>query len=331
MSAQGKSYVIAGGASLIGSHITERLLAEGAGKITLFDNFSLGTPAIVEPLLKDPRVRLVRGDLLRINELYDAFEGADGVFAVAAFLTIPLAANPSLGLDVHVRGMQNLVEACRYRGVRKVVFSSSVAVYGQDETPGFSEDRPMGWQGLQPAGALYAASKAIGESLLRLYKQKHGLDYVALRYSTVYGERQHYRGVNALYIIEAYDAIRSGRSPVLPGDGSEVHDYIYVGDVARANVLAMTSAVSGESFNIVSGRDETLNDVVATLLRITGSPVKPEYRDDPTRVRFTTTASLQYRRDKAERLLGWVPEVGLEEGIRRLVTWIERDRGNAGG
>jgi hypothetical protein len=79
---------------------------------------------------------------------------------------------------------------------------------------------------------------------------------------------------------------------VLPGDGSEVHDYIYVGDVARANVLAMTSAVSGESFNIVSGRDETLNDVVATLLRITGSPVKPEYRDDPTRVRFTTTASL---------------------------------------
>lgn len=326
MSAQGKKYLIAGGASLIGSHIAEQLLAQNAAQITLLDNFSLGTPSIVEPLLKDKRVKLVRGDLLRINELYDAFDGVDGVFAVAAFLTIPLSANPALGLDVNIRGLQNLLEACRYRGVKKVVFSSSVAVYGQDETPGFSEDRPLAWQGLQPAGALYACSKAIGENLLRLYKQKYAIDYVALRYSTVYGERQHYRGVNALYIIEAYDAIRNGKPPVLPGDGSEVHDYIYVGDVARANILAMTGPVSGESFNIVSGRDETLNEVVATLLRLTKSGLKPEYRDDPTKVRFTTTTKIGYRRDKAEKLLGWKPEVNLEEGIRRLVAWIEADR-----
>jgi UDP-glucose 4-epimerase len=326
MSAKDKRYLIAGGASLVGSHIAEQLLAQGAARVTLLDNFSLGTPSIVQFLLKDERVKLLKGDLLRVNELYDALENVDGVFAVAAFLTLPLAANPNLGLDVNVRGMLNLLEACRYRSVKKIIFCSSVAVYGQYAADAITEDSPLSWQGLQPAGALYAATKVIGESLCRLYKQKHGVDYNALRYSTVYGERQHYRGVNALYIIEAYDAIKAGKAPVLPGDGSEVHDYIYVGDVARANILAMTSNVSGASFNIVSGKDESLNDVVNTLLRVTGSKLRPEYRDDPARVRFTTSTKLGYRRDKAEKLLGWVPQVGLEEGIRRLVTWIEADR-----
>ena len=326
MKIAGNRFLISGGASLIGSHICDRLLADGAAEVILFDNFSLGTPDIVAAFEGDTRVKLVRGDILRPNELFDALEGVEGIFAVAAFLTLPLAANPVLGLDVNVRGMVNLLESARYRGVGKVVFCSSVAVYGQIPDEGIQEDEPLAWQGLQPAGALYAASKVIGENLCRHYSAKHGIDYVALRYSTVYGERQHYRGVNALYIMEAYDAIRAGRPPVLPGDGSEVHDYIYVGDVARANVMAMASDVTGESFNVVSGIDETLNDVVATLGRVTGSNIKPEYRDDTSKVRFTTTTKLGYRRDKAERLLGWKPEVSLEEGVRRLVTWSERER-----
>lgn len=329
MSARGKTYLIAGGASLIGSHICEQLLDQGAAGVVLLDNFSLGTPAIVEPFLSDRRVRLVKGDILRINELYDALEGIDGVFLVAAFLTIPMSANSTLGLDVNIRGTQNILEACRYRNVPKVVFCSSVAVYGTDPEPGFTEARALAWQGLQPAGALYAASKVIGENLCRLYHVQHGIDYVSLRYSTVYGERQHYRGVNALYIIEAYDRIQSGKPPVLPGDGSEVHDYIYVGDVARANILAMTGRAAGQSFNIVSGVDTSLNEIVAILKKITGSKLEPEYRDDPSKVRFTVTKSLSYSRAKAAELLGWEPKVGVEEGIRRLVAWVEADRKKA--
>jgi len=323
MKISGGRFLITGGASLIGSHIAERLLADGAAEVRLLDNFSLGTAANIAAIEGDERVKLIRGDILRTNELFDALEGVDGIFAVAAYLTLPLSANPMYGLDVNVRGMNSVLEAARYRGVKKIIFCSSVAVYGQSGEVGFPEDRPLAWQALQPAGALYAASKVIGENLCRLYRQKYGIDYVALRYSTVYGERQHYRGVNALYIIDAYDEIRAGKPPVLPGDGSEVHDYIYVGDVARANVLAMGSEVSGESFNIVSGIDESLNDVVKTILRLTGSKLQPVYRDDPTKVRFTATAELGYRRDKAERLLGWKPEVSLEEGIRRLIAWSE--------
>lgn len=329
MKIDGGTFLIAGGASLIGSHIAEQLLAGGAKHVKLLDNFSLGTAAMVSKLDGNDRVSMVRGDILRANELFDALEGVDGVFAVAAYLTLPLSANPMYGLDVNVRGVNTVLEAARYRGVKKIVFCSSVAVYGESKTPGIAEDSPLSWQSLQPAGALYAASKVIGENLCRLYKNKYGIDYVALRYSTVYGERQHYRGVNALYIIKAYEAIAAGEAPVLPGDGSEVHDYIYVGDVARANVMAMGLDVSGESFNIVSGIDESLNDVVATILRLTGSNLKPVYRDDPSMVRFTTTTEIRYSREKAERILGWKPEVGLEEGIRRLIGWSQETHAKA--
>lgn len=324
MNIAGGSFLITGGASLIGSHIAEGLLSKGAERVILFDNYSLGSPETVDFLLENPKVKLVRGDILRINELLDALDGVDGVFAVAAFLTLPLSQNPWLALDVNVRGMHTVVEACRHRGVKKVVFCSSVAVYGESGESGFAEDAPLAWQRLQPAAALYASSKVLGENLCRFYKQRYGLDYVALRYSTVYGERQHFRGINALYIIEAYDRIAAGQAPVLPGDGSEVHDYVYVGDVARANVLAMQSDVGGESFNIVSGVDTTLNEIVAILQRVTGSTLKPEYRDDPGKVRFTTTTKIGYRRDKAKRLLGWEPETSLEEGIRRLAVWRQK-------
>src|SRR5579864_1522310 len=124
-------FVITGGASLIGSHVADALLLQGAREVVLLDNFALGTPQVVSHLLKDARVKLVRGDILRINELYDAFAGVDGVFAIAGFLTLPLTQNPPLGLAVNVEGQVNVFEACRYQGVKKVVFSSSIAVYGE--------------------------------------------------------------------------------------------------------------------------------------------------------------------------------------------------------
>lgn len=321
MKISGGTFLITGGASLVGSHIAEQLLAQGAGKVILFDNFSLGSPDTVAFLSDNPKVKLVRGDVLRINELYDAFEGVDGVFAVAAFLTLPLAQNPWLGLDVNVRGIQNVLDACRFRGVKKVILSSSVAVYGEGKVKDVTEDLPFDWQSLPPAGCIYGATKIIGENLCRMYQQRYGLDYLVMRYSTVYGERQHYRGVNALYIIEAYDAIAAGEAPVLPGDGSEVHDYVYVGDVARANVMGMESAASGESLNVVSGVDTSLNDIVAILLRITGSNQKAQYRDDPGKVRFTTSTKLGFNPGKAKKVMGWEPKTSVEDGIKRLVAW----------
>jgi UDP-glucose 4-epimerase len=195
----GRRFVVTGGASLIGSHLTQQLLAAGAAVI-LFDNYALGSPEVAASLAQDRRVTAVRGDITRLPELLDALDQVDGVFALAGFLTLPMSQNPGLGLEVNVLGMSNIVEACRYRGVKKVVFASSVATYGNPEVDEVDETTPFYWQTSPPALALYAASKIIGENLLRLYQQRYGLDYVALRYATVYGERQHHRGVNALHM-----------------------------------------------------------------------------------------------------------------------------------
>jgi UDP-glucose 4-epimerase len=318
--AEGK-FVVTGGASLIGSHVAEQLIGQGAGEVVLLDNYALGSPDTVRSLLENPRIKLVRGDILRINELYDAFEGADGVFAIAGFLTLPLSQNPSLGLAVNVDGQVNIFEACRYRDVKKVVFSSSVAVYG-DPAPGLIDEKtPASLATFQPAAALYACTKLIGENLCALYGARHGIQAIALRYSTVYGERQHYRGVNALYIMENYDRIMHGEPPTIPDDGSEVHDYIHVSDVARANVMAMASDVTGESFNVATGVATSLNRIVELLLQFTGSHLKPEYKAGGSQVRSSVTKQLDFSRAKIEKMLGWVPEVTIEEGIRRLLEW----------
>ena len=321
MDIAGGRFVITGGASLIGSHVADQLLAQGAREVVLLDNFALGTPQAVAHLEGETRVKLIRGDILRINELYDAFQGADGVFAIAGFLTLPLTQNPPLGLAVNVEGQVNVFEACRYAGVRKVVFSSSIAAYGEPGPGLIDEDSPSNLAPFQPGAMLYSCSKLIGEALCKLYAAKHGVDAVALRYSTVYGERQHYRGVNALYIIENYDRIMRGERPTLPGDGSEVHDYVHVADVARANVMAMASDVSGETFNVVTGAQTTVKRIVEILLEITGADLAPEYVAAGGAVKSTSGSELNLSRAKIERQLGWRPEVPIEQGLRRLIDW----------
>ncbi len=328
MDISGGRFVITGGASLIGSHVADRLLAEGAREVVLLDNFSLGTPETVGHLADDPRVKLLKGDILRINELFDAFKGADGVFAIAGFLTLPLSQNPPLGLAVTVEGQVNAFEACRYADVKKVVFSSSIAAYGEPEGDAvIDETFPANLASYQPGSMLYSCTKLIGEALCKLYSQKHGVDAVALRYSTVYGERQHYRGVNALYIIQNYDKIRRGERPTLPGDGSEVHDYIHVADVARANVMAMASDATAEVFNVVSGVETTVKRIAEILLEITGSDLQPLYADDAGAVKATSSASLKLSREKIKAMIGWEPQVSVEDGIRRLIDWIEAQEG----
>src|SRR6266536_3698481 len=177
----GRRFLVTGGASLIGSHLTQQLLEAGAAAVILFDNYALGSPEVAASLAQDQRVTAIRGDITRLPELLDALDQVDGVFALAGFLTLPLSQNPGLGLEVNVLGMYNIVEACRYRGVKKVVFASSVATYGNPEADEVDERMPFHWQTVPPALALYAASKIIGENLLRLYQLRYARDHAAVR------------------------------------------------------------------------------------------------------------------------------------------------------
>src|SRR2546430_6027884 len=157
MKISGGRFLLTGGASLIGSHVAEQLLEAGAGEVVLFDNYALASPEVAAFLAQDKRVRVVRGDITRLHELLDALDGIDGVFALAGFLTLPLSQNPGLGLDVNVHGMFNIVEACRHRAVKKVVFSSSVATFGDPEADQVDETTPFRWHTAPPALALYAS------------------------------------------------------------------------------------------------------------------------------------------------------------------------------
>jgi UDP-glucose 4-epimerase len=322
----GGKFVIVGGASLLGSHIGEQLLAGGAREVVLLDSLALGTTDNIDFLLGDKRCTFVRGDALRLNELFDPMANADGVFAVAGFLGMPMAANPWLGIDVNVRGAQNILEAARYQGVKKVIQSSSVGVYGALGDESNSDDSPLRWTGMPPALILYCASKVMAEGLGRLYQQRHGLDFLALRYAAIYGERQHKRAIAVSQMVEAWESVRAGKRPVIERDGKQVQDYIYVGDVARANLLAMSSSATGEGMNIASGVDTSQNRVVELVIKACKSDLEPEYYTDPNKLLMPQQVKQGYSRTRAKELIDWEPRVSIEQGVERLVAWLDKNR-----
>ena len=212
---KGNRFLIVGGASLVGSATAELFLTEGAAEVVILDSFFQGSADNIKHLQGDERLKLVQGDVMRLPQLIEAAKGVDGVLHLAALMSITMDRDPWMGLDVNIRGTQNVIEACCITGVKKLVFTSSSAVYGYG--PGLKGDlvetTPFLTYGAPPGAIIYGASKIIGEQLCRDAYLKRGLDYVVVRYSTVYGERQHYRATNALYIIETHDRVRQGLRP----------------------------------------------------------------------------------------------------------------------
>jgi len=331
---RGARILIAGAASLVGSHTADALLAAGAGEVVLLDNYAFGTPEAIAHLKDNPRVRLVKGDVMRLPDLLAATHGLDGVLMLAAYMTLGFSQTPWEAVDVNIRGVQNMLEACRVNGVRKVVFASSNAVYGYGSgvSGALLEQGPFHSAGAPPAAVLYGASKIIGEQLCRQFFQKYGLRYLVLRYSTVYGERQHYRAANALYIMETYDKVRRGERPVLPGDGSETKHFVNVADVARANCAAFESTACDVAVNVSGPEPVTLVELVQMVLDYCESDLKPETRPDPPgTVRLTSGGAFHIPHQLAGELIDWQPQIGMKEGIRRLLAWREAQESVAAG
>jgi UDP-glucose 4-epimerase len=323
---KGARILIIGGASLVGSATAELLLQQGAGEVTILDSFYQGSREAIRHIEDNPRLKVVQGDVMRLPQLLAAAKGMDGILHLAAVMSITMDRDPWVGLDVNIRGTQNAIEAAWTGGVKKFVFASSNAVYGYgpgiagdlvESTPFHSTDAP-------PAAILYGASKIIGEQLCRDAHRKFGLNYVVVRYSTVYGERQHYRAANALYIIETHDRVRAGQRPRVIGDGSETKHFVHVSDVARANVAAFTSNAADVAVNISGPRPTTTLEIVQLVTELSGKTLAPEHvSPDPTKVRLTSGGAWRLDHAKAEQAIGWKPEVDMREGIRRLIAWRE--------
>jgi UDP-glucose 4-epimerase len=307
---------VIGGAGFIGSHIVDQLLAEPVREVIIVDNFVRGTRANIENALKDPRVTLIEGSITDRALMDRVLAGTDGLFLLAALWLYECVHEPRKALEVNVDGTWNVIEAARLAGVKRIVYSSSASVYGDAVTLPMTEEHPFNNR------TMYGATKIAGEQFLRSQYEQHKLPYVALRYMNVYGPRMDYKGTYVSVIMKVLDRLDAGERPVVFGDGSQAYDFVHVADVARANILSMKSDVADESFNVGTGVQTTINELVGDLLAITGSSVTIDYR--PNEQMFVTNRVGST--EKASRLLGFEAAMPLEDGLRSVVEWRARDR-----
>src|SRR5262245_40900483 len=301
--------VLLGGAGFMGSHLAERLLNAG-NAVRVFDADDRGLAGAV-PWGRD--VEWVRGNFLDAADVAAAVAGCEAVFHLVS-TTLPQSSNQNPAGDVadNIIGTLHLLEACRREGGRKIVFASSGGtVYGMPRAVPVTEDHPT-----HPITS-YGIGKLTIEKYLELYRVLHGIDYCALRISNPFGERQRVASGQGAVTTFLHRAHR-GETIEIWGDGSVVRDYLYVGDVAEA--LARTVDYRGERriINIGSGVGRDLNEIIAAVEKVIGSPVRKRH---VLRRTFDVPANvLDIQLARAE--LGWQPTTPFEEGLRRTLRWI---------
>jgi UDP-glucose 4-epimerase len=305
--------LVTGGAGLVGSHIVDQLIDAGASDIVVLDNFTRGTRQNLAPALARFPVRIVEGDIRDTALLARELAGIDVVFHQAAIRITQCAEQPRLALEVLVDGTFNVLEACVAAGVKKVVAASSASVYGLATTFPTSEDHHP-----YDNRTIYGAAKTFNEGMLRSFHEMHGLDYVALRYFNVYGPRMDRAGVYTEVFIRWMGRIMEGQPPIIFGDGSQTMDFVFIEDIARANLCAARAPVTDRVFNVASGVETSLKGLAEALLRAMGSSMGvehgPERKVNAVARRLADTSA-------AARDLGFRAEVSLDDGLGRLVQW----------
>jgi UDP-glucose 4-epimerase len=304
---EGSRFLVTGGSGFVGSHVVDELVAGGAEEVVVFDK--VVRTENLEQARAAGSVRVVEGDVTDRNALAEAATDVDGAFHLAVLPIGPSEADPRLALEVNVVGTFNVFEAAQEGGARKVVYSSASSVYG-DTNETMDESHPL------EARSMYGASKIAGEYFLRAFREIHGLDYVTLRYMNVYGPRQ-----EGGLIVSVLRRIESGQPPVIQGDGTASFDFVHVADVARLNIAAMASDVSGEAFNVGSGGEASVREVVEMLIALTGSELEPEY-DLEAKVLMARRVGSN---ERAVTELGWQPALDLETGLTEVIAF-ERAR-----
>ena len=314
MELSGKKIVVVGGAGLIGSHTVDKLLKEDVKEVLIYDNFLRGSRENLTEALKDARVKIcdVGGDIMQTDILQYAFEGAHGVFHLAALWLLQCHEYPRSAFDVNVRGTFNVMEACISRGVQRLVYSSSASVYGDAVHEPMDEEHPFNNQNF------YGATKICGEAMLRAFYHRYKLNFVGLRYMNVYGPRQDYHGAYIAVIMKMLDAIDRGQSPAIMGDGSEAFDFVAVEDCGLANVCAMKADAVDQFYNVGTGKRTTLKQLAEMLVELTGctKPITHAPRSQATLVRNRIGSP-----KKASSEIGFTSTIDLREGLKRLIEW----------
>ena len=314
---QGTKILITGGAGFVGSATADQLLDAGAAEVRVLDNFIRGNMRNLDAAKSKGNVVVIEGDIRNADAVDSATAGVDYVFHQAALRITRCAEAPREAVQVLIDGASNVLESAVHHKVKKIVAASSASVYGDPSYLPMDENHPFNNR------TLYGAGKIANEQMLRAYYEMFRLPYVAFRYFNIYGPRMDLDGVYTEVLIRWMDAIEAGQSPKIFGDGSQSMDFVYVEDVARANVAGLVSDVTDEVFNVGMGVQTTLNELCHLLLKVTGSNLKPEYHEarkvNNVQARRATT-------EKAEKMLGFRAQVDLEAGLKRLVRWREETK-----
>jgi nucleoside-diphosphate-sugar epimerase len=302
--------VVTGGGGFIGSNLVRALLERG-DEVRVLDNFSTGNRANLDAL----DVEIVEGELRSYERVHNAVRKTEVVYHLGALGSVPRSVqDPLTSSAVNVEGTLNVLLAARDEGVRRVVFSSSTSVYGSSRKLPTTEDTPP--DPISPYGVAKLAAERYCISFSRVYES---FESVVLRYFNVFGPRQsplsQYAAVVPLFVT----AIDAGRPVQIHGDGEQSRDFTYVGNIIDASIRAgETVGASGEIFNIAAGSPASVNQLADTIGSILGQPVAKEHLPPRAGDIRDSWADLS----KAERILGYRPAIGLEEGLRRTVEFL---------
>jgi len=305
--------LVTGGAGFIGSYVIEELIPLQPKKIIIIDNFIRGSRENMKSFINNPVIELHEADIRDTDKLEQCIEGCDYIFHMAALRINACAANPGDGFDVMLKSTFEIAQLAVKHKIKKVIYSSSASVYGlAQHFPTPETDNPYNNQ------TFYGAAKMWGEQLFRSFKFMYGLDYVALRYFNAYGPRMDTDGKYTEVMIKWLDCIRDGRNPLIYGDGSTTMDFVYVRDIAKANIAALQADVTDETFNIGNCEETSLKQLLAVLLKVNDSNLTPEHREEnsinPVSRRLADIS-------KAKQLLNFTPTVSLEQGMKELTKW----------
>lgn len=317
MELENAKVLVIGGSGFIGSFVVRELLTHSIKEVIIYDNFARGKMDNIEDVLKDSRCSIFPfgGDVRDLDILDKAFEGVDYVFHLSAMWLLHCKDFPRTAFEVNIAGTFNVLEACVKHKVKKLIYSSSASVYGDAVQVPMTEEHPFNNKNF------YGATKIAGESMCTAFNDRYGLKVIGLRYMNVYGPGQDQHAVYTGVVPIMLNKIAANETPVINGDGSQAYDFIYVEDVAKANIAALTSKIECGFYNVGTEIQTTVKDLCETILRLKKSNLKVQYQP------YAADDARQYVKNrigsakKARYDLEFSHLYSLEEGLQKLIDW----------
>ena len=316
-SVEGKKVLVIGGAGFIGSFVVSELLKEDVAEVVVYDNLARGKKEYLKDQLQDPRCSMFPfgGDIRETDILDVAMKDKDYVISLAAMWLLHCKDYPRTAFDVNIAGTFNVLEACVKNNIKKLIWSSSASVYGDAVELPMTESHPFNNKNF------YGASKIAGEAMCTAFNDRYGLEVIGLRYMNVYGPHQDQTAAYTGVVPIMLNKIEANEPPQINGDGSQAYDFIYVEDVARANIEALKSDQKFGMYNVGTEVQTSIKELCETILKLKNSELKVQYKpyaeDDSRALVQNRIGSAK----KAKEEINFEYKFNLEQGLQRLIDW----------